>query len=35
LDSPLWSAIRGKKVGDKVIVDSPKGEYEVEILKIA
>ena len=34
LDSPLWSVIKGKKVWDKVIVDSPKGEYEVEILKI-
>ncbi len=34
LDSPLGNAIRGKKVGQKAVVDSPKGEYEVEILKI-
>jgi len=35
LDSPIWVAIKGKKVGDKVIVDSPKGEYEVKIISIA
>jgi len=34
LDSPIGSAIRGKKVWEKAIVDSPKWEYEVEILKI-
>ena len=34
LDSPIGSAIRWKKVWEKAIVDSPKGEYEVEILKI-
>jgi len=34
LDSPLWIAIKWKKVWEKVIVDSPKWEYEVKILKI-
>jgi len=34
LDSPLWNAIRWKKVWDKVLVDSPKWEYEIHILKI-
>ena len=34
LDSPLWVAIKWKKVWEKTIVDSPKWEYEVKILKI-
>ena len=34
LDSPIGSAIKGKRVWDKVIADTPKWEYEVEILKI-
>ena len=34
LDSPLWIAIKWKKVWEKTIVDSPKWEYEVKILKI-
>ena len=34
LDSPLWVAIKWKKVWEKAIVDSPKWEYEVKILKI-
>jgi len=34
LDSPVGLALKWKKVGDKVIVDSPKGEYEIEILRI-
>jgi len=35
LYSPLWEAIKGKKVWDKVIIASPKGEYEVKILSIS
>ncbi len=35
LESPLGKAIEWKKVWDKVIVDSPKWEYEVEIIKIS
>jgi len=34
LDSPVGRAIKWKKIWDKVIVDAPKGEYEVEILAI-
>jgi len=34
LDSPLWIAIKWKKVWEKTIIDSPKWEYEVKILKI-
>ena len=34
LDSPLWLAIKGKKVWDTVVVDSPKGEYEAKIISI-
>lgn len=33
-DSPLGKAILGKKVGDKVRVSAPNGEYTVEILNI-
>lgn len=32
--SPIAQAIMGHKVGDKVLVDSPNGKYEVEILEI-
>ena len=35
LNSPLWDAIKGKKVWDKAKVISPKGEYEVKILSIS
>ena len=34
-ESPLAKAIIGSKVGEKVIVDSPNGKYEVEIMAIA
>ena len=33
-ESPIASAILNKKVKDKVLVDSPNGKYEVEILEI-
>ena len=35
LDSPLWEAIKEKKVWDKTKVISPKGDYEVKILSIS
>lgn len=35
LDSPLWEKIKGKKVWDTVLVDSPEWEYEVKILSIS
>lgn len=35
LHSPLWIALRDKKVWDKVKVKSPKGVYEVKILSIS
>ncbi len=35
LDSPVWVAIKWKKVWDKVIVDSPRWEYEVKIVAIS
>lgn len=34
-ESPIAKAIMGLKVGDKVTVDSPNGQYDVEIVKIA
>ena len=34
-ESPIAKAIMGFKVGDKVTVDSPNGQYDVEIVKIA
>ncbi len=34
LDSPLWIAIKWKKVWSKIEVDSPKWVYKVKILKI-
>ena len=33
-ESPIAQAILNKKVKDKVLVDSPNGKYEVEILEI-
>lgn len=33
--SPIAKAIMGKRAGDKVLVDSPNGKYEVEIIKIS
>lgn len=35
LNSPVWVAIKWKKVWDKVIVDSPKWEYEIKIVAIS
>lgn len=35
LDSPLWEKIKGKKVWDTVLVDSPEWEYEIKILSIS
>lgn len=35
LDSPFGKALKGHKVGDKVTVESPNGEYEVTIVKVA
>lgn len=34
-ESPLGSAIVGRKKGDTVLVDSPTGEYSIEILNVA
>ena len=34
LDSPVGLAIKWKKVWDKVIVDSPKWEYELKVIAI-
>lgn len=34
-ESPIALAIMGKKVNDKVLVDSPNGKYEVKIKKIS
>ncbi len=33
-DSPIAKAILGKKVGDKVSIDSPGGSYEIEIISV-
>ena len=33
-DSPIAQAILGKKIGDKVSIDSPGGAYEVEIVAV-
>ena len=35
LDSPLWLAIKGKKIWEKAIVDSPRWEYEIKIVSIS
>ena len=34
-ESPIAKAIMGHKVGNKVLVESPNGKYEVEILEIS
>ena len=34
LHSPLWKAIKWKKKGSNVIIDSPKWEYTIKILDI-
>lgn len=34
-ESPIATAILGKKVGDVVSVDSPNGKYDVKIIKIS
>jgi len=34
LDSPVWLAIKWKKVWDTSIVDSPRWEYEIKIVAI-
>ena len=33
--SPIGRALLNKKVGDEVIVDSPNGKRELEILKLS
>ncbi|MBG9982029.1 transcription elongation factor GreA [Aerococcaceae bacterium DSM 111020] len=33
-DSPIAKAILGKKVGDKVSIESPGGSYEIQILSV-
>nr|MBC8554557.1 GreA/GreB family elongation factor [Candidatus Brocadiales bacterium] len=32
--SPIGAALLGKEVGDSIVVNTPKGELELEILKI-
>lgn len=34
-ESPIAVAVMGKKVGDKVSVESPNGSFDVEIVKVA
>lgn len=34
-ESPIALAVMGKKVGDKVAVESPNGSFDVEIVKVA
>ncbi len=34
LESPLWKALAGKRVGDKVTVKAPKGKYQIKILEV-
>lgn len=34
-ESPIAAALIGKKVGDKVKVESPNGSFDVEIVKVA
>lgn len=34
-ESPIAQAVIGKKVGDKVSVDSPNGSFDIEIVKVA
>ncbi|MGT2751333.1 transcription elongation factor GreA [Streptococcus orisasini] len=33
-ESPIAQALIGKKTGDKVMIESPAGSYEVEIIKV-
>ncbi|MGT2924626.1 transcription elongation factor GreA [Streptococcus caviae] len=33
-ESPIAQALIGKKIGDKVTIESPAGSYEVEIIKV-
>lgn len=33
-DSPMAKALLGKKVGDQVMIETPGGSFEVEILKV-
>ena len=33
-ESPMAQSLIGKKAGDKVIINSPAGNYEVEIIKV-
>ena len=33
-ESPIWSALMGKRVGDVVVVQTPGGEIRLKILKI-
>ena len=35
VESPIGSAIKGHKKGDKVLVQSPNGGYNIEIVKVA
>ncbi len=34
-ESPIAQAVMGKKVGDKVSVESPNGSFDIEIIKVA
>lgn len=34
-ESPIAQAVLGKKVGDKVSVESPNGSFDIEIVKVA
>ncbi len=34
-ESPIAQAVMGKKVGDKVSVESPNGSFDIEIVKVA
>ena len=34
LESPLWKALAGKKVGDKVTIRAPKWKYQIKILEV-
>lgn len=34
LDSPIWSAINGKRKGDVVSIKAPQRKYDIKILKV-
>ena len=34
-ESPIAKAVMGKKVNDKVTVESPNGSFDIEIVKVA